>query len=511
LDRTRECTIREWIEQGASAQGDALALSDLAGGVQLSFRDLAGRVEALAGEFRAFGIGRETRVAVSLVDGPETVTILLALMSIAAVLPIHPTAALAPADALVEKVGVSVIVGGARPSSAAWKIAEARGLLYVEVTGPAGAPGEVRLTAHRGVKDPSRAVAGLDDIALFIPTSGTTGRSSVVAITQRSLDCNVATHGRLNGYGPGTRALCVMGFTYLFAYVRAALPTLRLGGAVAVGPGYRFADVKLCCETFRPNTMAATPTILQKFIADAEAGHWRPQPGVLTRFHATGEAIPDALRARLGEVFCARLGTNYGMTEVSPQVAVCRPEDAFGPGAAGRIVPPWSADILGDDGAVLPAGAIGRIALRGGYVNAIVDAEDGRKTRIDQTGRLLTGDRGYFDAAGVLYIVGRADDVVNRGGEKLDPKPIEQALERDPDVARAVVFGVADAKLGQKLLGLVVLREGATRGPQQISEAAGARISGWSMPERLVVVSEIPVNANGKVSRRDLAARFSDG
>jgi acyl-CoA synthetase (AMP-forming)/AMP-acid ligase II len=500
--------IRDWIEGLASNRSGAPALLDMTGSIQLSFAELAEQIASLTRQFREFGIGRNTKVAVSLKDGPETLTILLALMSIATVLPLHPAMAEAPFDALVERLGISVVIGGKRPASAGWKIAQARHLTYVAVESNPSRRGFVRLTPHRVVARPSHDFAGLDDVALYIPTSGTTGRSSVVAITQRSLDRNVATHGVLNGYGPETRAICVMSFNYLFAYVRASLPMLRLGGSVVVAPGYRFEDVRKCCEELAPTCMAATPMILQKLIADAEVRRWRPEPGVLQRFHATGETIPDNLRSRLRNIFDASLGTNFGMTEVSPQVATCQPEDQFGPGAAGKIVAPWQVSIVGDDGTVLPAGQVGRIALKGGYVNAIVGLEN--ETRFDKAGRFLTADRGYVDETGVLYIAGRADEVINRGGEKIDPKAIEQSLERDPDLLRAVVFGLPDPNYGQKIFAIIVLRNGATRGVQEIRESAGKRITGWGMPERLIVVSEIPTNANGKVSRRDLAMRYSD-
>ncbi len=507
-DQPVEMAIRDWIEECASTHPDAPALLDISGSTIVSFAELARQTGALAEEFREIGIGRKTRVAVCLVDGPEALIILLSLMSITAVLPIHPTAAVEPVEALVEKLGISVVVGGQRPASAAWKVAEARRLVYVEVESNPSRTGGIRLTPHRAVSAPSRDKAGLDDVALYITTSGTTGSSSIVAITQRSLDRNVATHGALNGYGPGTRAVCVMSFVYAFAYVRASLPMLRFGGAVAVAPGYRFADIRQCCEKFRPTCMAATPTILQKLIADAEARRWQPEPVVLGRFHATGEVIPDTLRPRLRDIFGAVLGTNYGMTEVSPQVAVCHPDDQFAFGAVGKVVSPWLVDTVGDDGAVLPAGSIGRIALRGGYVNKIVGM--GKETRFDESGRFLTGDRGYVDETGVLYIAGRADEVINRGGEKIDPKVIERALERDPDVIRAAAFGLPDTRLGQKIIALVILREGATRNAREIRESAGAWITGWGMPERIIVVSEIPSNANGKVSRHELALRFAD-
>lgn len=503
-----ERTILDWIEDNASKYPDAPALFDISGSVRLSYTDLAERVSTLAHEFREFGIGRDTRVAVSMTDGPETVTILLALMSIAAVMPIHPAAAAETVDALVDKLDISVVVGAHRPASAAWKIAASRNLCYIEVeSAPSRAEG-VLLKPHGTIAEPSREMAGLDDVALYISTSGTTGNSSVVAITQRSLDRNISTHGALNNYGPGDRAVCVMNFTYLFAYVRASLPILRFGGAVIVAPGYRFADMQRCCENLKPTSLAATPTIIQKLITDSETRGWRPGPDVLRKFHATGEAIPDTLRARLRAVYDASLGTNYGMTEVSPQVAYCRPEDQLDPGAVGKIALPWQVDIVDENGTVMPIGTVGRIALRGGYVNAIVGME--KEMRFDQDGRFLTGDRGLINDAGILFVAGRADEVINRGGEKMDPKVIEQTLDRDPDVVRSVVFGLPDPKLGQKIAALIVLREGATRSVQEIRVSVGAQITGWGMPERLFVVPDIPTNSNGKVSRRDLSLRYAD-
>lgn len=503
-----EQTVRGWIASCAADHGDSPALLAVSGSAGLSFSEMRGRVDTLVDRFRECGIGRESRVAVALTDGPDTLMVLLALMRISAVLPVHPAAAEAPLDALIERVGITAVVGGDRPASAPWQVAEARGLTYVTVEVEPARTGAIRLTPSRALARPEEIEMGLDDVVLYITTSGTTGGSTIVAITQRSLDRNAATHGLLNEYGPGTRAICVMPFTYLFAYVRSSLPMLRYGGALAVAPGYRFADMQRWCATLKPTCMTATPTILKRFIHDAQAAAWRPGPGVLERFHATGEAIPDDLRASLREVFGARLGTNYGMTEVSPQVATVQPEETFGPGAVGRVVPPWKVEVIDDAGAARPVGAVGRITLRGGYVNTIVGMSS--ETRFDSAGRFLTGDRGHIGEDGVLYISGRMDDVINRGGEKIDPKSIEQALEHDPDVLRAVVFGLPDPTMGQTIMGLVVLRDGATRSAQEVREAAGQRLSGWSMPERLIAVPRIPMNANGKVSRVDLAERFAD-
>ncbi len=503
-----EMAPKNWLRERARADSNAPALFCASGTMLLDFAGLSEEVDRLSAEFVKCGIGRDARVLVCLKDGPEALIVLMSLMSVTTVVPVHVTASADHIERLIKQLGVSVFVGENRPASAAWKIAEAQNLSYFSVeNGPAQFV-PLQLVRHKTIPQPPSEPAGLDDIALCISTSGTTGSASIVMITQRSLDLNVSTHGLLNGYGPETRALSVMSFAYLFAYVRSSLPILRFGGAVAVAPGYRFADVRRCCEVFKPNSMAATPAILQKLLADAEAQEWKPEAGVFRRFHATGEAIPDTLHTRLAAAFGASLGTNYGMTEVSPQVANRRPEDTFAPNAVGSIVSPWIVEAVDEEGKVLPQGRIGRLTLRGGRVNAVFGVA--KEVRFDAEGRFFTGDRGYVDEAGVLYIVGRVDDIINRGGEKLDPKEIERAFENDPDVERAVVFGVADPKMGQRIYGLLVLRKGADRCIDQIRASVGERIAGWGQPERLFEVSAIPTNTNGKVSRSDLARRYRD-
>jgi len=118
-----EKTIWDWIEERASSHADAPVLLDTSSVAKMSFVELAEQISALRLEFRKLGIGRDTKVAMSLKDGPETLVILLSLMSIASVLPIHPTAAAASFDAHVEQLGISGVVGGNRPASAAWKTA----------------------------------------------------------------------------------------------------------------------------------------------------------------------------------------------------------------------------------------------------------------------------------------------------------------------------------------------------------------------------------------------------
>ena len=133
-----------------------------------------------------------------------------------------------------------------------------------------------------------------------------------------------------------------------------------------------------------------------------------------------------------------------------------------------------------------------------------------KEARFDQEGRLLTGDRGFIDQDDILIVTGRVDEVINRGGEKIDPKVIEESIESDVDVERAVVFGVPDPKLGHKIIAMCVLRKDATRTAQNIRESIGAKITGWGMPEQIILVPEIPTNSNGKVSRRDLSLRYAD-
>jgi acyl-CoA synthetase (AMP-forming)/AMP-acid ligase II len=206
----------------------------------------------------------------------------------------------------------------------------------------------------------------------------------------------------------------------------------------------------------------------------------------------------------------------YGLTETSATIAVLSPEDhraakAGDPaalerlGSVGRPVPGIEVEILDGHGGVLPVGERGRVRIRGAQVSGRyldVQSDD------PEDGCLTTEDLGYLDDAGYLFIVGRADDVIIRGGENIAPAEVEDALLRHPGVAQAVVVGVPDDEWGESIAACVVQRPNAAIIESELREHARSIVGSLKCPELIVFVAEVPLTATGKVVRRDVRERL---
>jgi len=157
--------------------------------------------------------------------------------------------------------------------------------------------------------------------------------------------------------------------------------------------------------------------------------------------------------------------------------------------------------ILGEDGAELPAGEVGQIAVLNttpfeGYTNGV------GRDHLD--GYMLTGDLGRLDAEGRLNVEGRVDDMIISGGENVYPAEVEAVLGQHPDVVEAAVIGVPDESFGQRLLGYVVLQPGARTNAQQLRTHVRDQLANYKVPREIVVLDELPRNASGKVMKKQL-------
>lgn len=208
----------------------------------------------------------------------------------------------------------------------------------------------------------------------------------------------------------------------------------------------------------------------------------------------------------------------YGLTETSSTISVLGPEEHRAAlrtedpavrarlGSAGRPVPTIELEIRGDTGAVVAAGTVGRIWVRGEQVSA---RYSGTGSALAADGFFDTRDEGYLDADGYLFVNGRADDTIIRGGENIAPAEIEDAILAHDDVDDAVVVGIDDPEWGQHLEAAVVARPGAHVEPEQLRDFVRARLRGSKTPDRVWVWDELPRTETGKIIRRRVVERIA--
>ena len=211
----------------------------------------------------------------------------------------------------------------------------------------------------------------------------------------------------------------------------------------------------------------------------------------------------------------------FGQTETTSTLTVLGPEDHRLTGGAGEIetrtrrlasvgrpLPDVELRIAAEDGRALPPGEVGEIWVRTGRLMKGYEGL-GDPTR-REGGWHATGDMGWLDEGGYLFIAGRKDDMIIRGGENISPAEVESVLHAHPAVAEAAVLGLPDLEWGQRVVAAVVLRPGAGASAEELRQFVHRRLAGYKRPERIVFLDELPKTATGKVLKRELPPLFAE-
>ncbi|MEQ9688597.1 MAG: AMP-binding protein, partial [Bauldia litoralis] len=167
--------------------------------------------------------------------------------------------------------------------------------------------------------------------------------------------------------------------------------------------------------------------------------------------------------------------------------------------------------IMTADGAMLPADAEGEIVIRGPNVTAGYENNPEANSTAFAHGWFHTGDQGIMDGDGYVRVTGRLKEIINRGGEKISPREVDEILMDHPAVAQVVTFGMPHAKLGEDVAAAVVLREGAETSEQAIRDFCATRLADFKVPRKVLILEEIPKGATGKLQRIGLAAKLGLG
>jgi acyl-CoA synthetase (AMP-forming)/AMP-acid ligase II len=223
---------------------------------------------------------------------------------------------------------------------------------------------------------------------------------------------------------------------------------------------------------------------------------------------SSSSSIPPQVIAELEAVFGAPLIESYGMTEAAHQMASNPlPPAERKPGTVGRAAGPEMA-IMDDAGALLPPGSTGEIVIRGPNVTAGYENNPKANDEAFTNGWFRTGDQGSMDAEGYLSITGRLKEIINRGGEKVSPREVDEVLMDHAAVAQVVTFAMPHDKLGEDVAAVVVLREGATATERELREFVQARLADYKVPRKIIFMDEIPKGATGKLQRIGLAQKL---
>jgi acyl-CoA synthetase (AMP-forming)/AMP-acid ligase II len=464
------------------------------------------RSAVLERAFRLIGQGveRHHRLALVMSPGAELATILLAAMGVAAVAPLRTATSTRLAIEELQRLRISHVLVDDEPPAGVLEAAKRLQLSVLKLSSnqePVSIGGAIQVPA------PS-------DLALLLQTSGSTSQPKVVPLSHANLHASARHIATSLTLTPADRSLAATPLFHIHGIVASLLAPLLAGGSVICSRSSDPEHLAALLHNLQPTWLSAVPTLLQALL-NASQQHSNPPPSHRLRFlRSVSSALPPVLLQRLEGHFGVPVLEVYGMTEAASQICSNRfPGDGPAPlpSSVGPAAGPEVA-VLGPEQLPLLPGLSGEVAIRGPNVTAGYEAADhsGWITAANGEPWFLTGDEGYLDQEGRLFLTGRLKEMINRGGEKVIPRRVDEALLQHPAVEQALAFSVAHPTLGEDLAAAVVLRAGAALEEQELRQHAFSALAAHEVPSRILFLEELPRGATGKLQRIGLAERLAD-
>jgi acyl-CoA synthetase (AMP-forming)/AMP-acid ligase II len=470
---------------------------------RITYGALRDQVMTVAETLAGFGIGRGDRVGMALPNGLPTIVSFLAASVAGTAAPLNPAYKEDEFRFYLDDTNARVLL---LPPDGAEEARRAAGDKVPILTVEMDASGTVSLSSESGrrpVEPP-----GVADVALVLHTSGSTGRPKRVPLAHANLSVSARNVADSYELTQDDVTLCVMPLFHVHGLVASTLATLATGGTVVVPTKFSPLSFWRIAQDYGVTWYSAVPTLHQLLLARAGSSAGRPAGAENLRFiRSCSASLPPQVMYDLEAAFGAPVLEAYGMTEAAHQMASNplppgeRKAGSVGPGTNVRV------SIMDAEGRHLAPGERGEVVIQGpnviqGYEN---NPEANATSFVD--GWFRTGDQGVIDADGYLTLVGRLKELINRGGEKISPREIDEVLLEHPAVAEAVCFGVPHKTWGEEVEAVVILRSPVTE--SDLLAHCRERLADYKRPKKIHISETIPRTATGKIQRRIVAEAYT--
>lgn len=474
----------------------------------LSYVDLYNHIHYVTQTLNSLEIGINDRVATVIPNGPEMATAFLTIASCSTCAPLRPTYNEKDFEFYLKDINAKALITLNDFKTPAREIARNLDITIIELkpstNKPAGTFQLINDSKQKKEVKPTFAVPY--DTALILHTSGTTARPKIVPLTHQNL-CTSANNimNSLN-LQQKDRCLNIMPLFHIHGLIGAILSSISAGASIVCTRGFNVNTFFDLLYELKPTWYTAVPTMHHSILSKIQKDGIRYTN--LRFIRSSSQALPPKNMKALEDIFEVPVIESYGMTEASHQMASNPlPPGIRKPGSVGIAAGP-EISIMNEEGEHLLSGEIGEIVIRGSNVMKAYEKNDTANNISFTNGWFRTGDEGYLDKDNYLYITSRIKEIINRGGEKISPREIDEALLDLSEINEAVAFSIPHERLGETVGVAIIYKKGNTLTKWDIQQYIAKNLGDNKVPEEIIILEEIPKGATGKIQRIGLAEKL---
>jgi len=502
-------TIPDLLARGAN---DATAIGT-PGGKPLSYRNLRALVTDIGDQLAAHGMGAGDRVGIVLDNGPEMATAFLTIASAATAAPLNPSYRADEFEFYLTDLGAKLLIVAKSKDSPSIEVARKLNIPIARlVAQPDRGAGTFALEFEGAAKPfAERRPVTTDDVALVLHTSGTTSRPKIVPLAHKNICAsakNISTALKLTSED---RNLVIMPLFHIHGLIAALTAPLSVGGEVFCSTGFNALKFFSWMEEVRPTWYTGVPTMHQAILLRAPGNADVVKNHRLRFVRSSSSSMPVTVIEQIESLYGVPVIEAYGMTEAAHQMASnALPPGARKPGTVGPSAGP-EIRIADTTGATVPTGVTGEIVIRGPNVMSAYENNPKANAEAFYGEWFRTGDQGTMDADGYVTITGRLKEIINRGGEKISPREVDEIMMEHPAVHQWVTFAMPHNMLGEEVAAACVLKQGTACSDSELREFAKVKLADFKVPKKILILDAIPVGATGKLQRIGLAQKLGLG
>ena len=485
--------------QGVAIKGDVESFT---------YSELRETVSNIGEQLASLSVRSGDTVGIVTPNGPEAATVFISVASFATAAPLNPTYTKDEFKFYLKDLNAKILIVREDGNTNAIAAAAELEIKVLEMR-LQKLPGDFILTLDGVILEKTSAKKNLSsDISLVLHTSGTTSRPKIVPLTSDNISVSAKNIARTLRLTDQDCYLNIMPLFHIHGLIAGVLATLESGGSMFCSSGFDALKFFTLLDKLKPTWFSAVPTMHQAILSRAQRNTAIIENSRLKFIRSSSASLPVVVLEELETVFKCPVIEAYGMTEAAHQMASNPlPPLKRKPGTVGLPAGPV-VEILNSDGKILDRNQIGEIAIKGanvtkGYQNNIKANQENFTE-----GWFRTGDQGQIDEEGFITIKGRLKEIINRGGEKISPKEIDEVLLKHTNISQAVTFAIPHKKLGEDIGAAVVLIDPQKTTETEIKDFLKVQIANFKIPRKIVFLDEIPKGSTGKVQRIGLAEKL---